>query len=124
MHSACDLVQFEHLGSCLSHFIFRLAHKRHECLWGGGTGGGEAIIDGGGDLFDGESRGESESRNVFPKLPSAARDLDSISSNSGKPCSRHMRRSFMKTWDRNIPISLNRGSKNLQLFVLVFQPIF
>jgi hypothetical protein len=47
MHSACDLVQFEHLGSCLSHFIFRLAHSRHECLCGGGAGGGEDIVDGG-----------------------------------------------------------------------------
>jgi hypothetical protein len=47
MHSAWDLVQFEHLGSCLSHFIFRLAHSRHECLCGGGAGGGEDMVDGG-----------------------------------------------------------------------------
>ncbi len=46
MHSACDLVQFEHLGSCLSHFIFRLAHSRHECLCGGGAAGVEDIVDG------------------------------------------------------------------------------
>jgi hypothetical protein len=100
MHSACDLVQFEHLGSCLSHFIFRLAHRRHECLWGGGAGGGEDIIDGGGDLFDGESLGESESRNISPKLPSAARDFEVPLPILGTPVSVVLRLPFKETYDK------------------------
>jgi hypothetical protein len=82
MHSAWDLVQFEHLGSCLSHFIFRLAHSRHECLCGGGTGGGEDIVDGGMVCL---MVSLEMSETFSDKAERSARDFPTSSANFGGP---------------------------------------